>query len=290
MKERSIDEFESIFERASIPVLDIENVALKRASAILKGEPLDDTILLLASYLKKRFAAEVDVHFPAARDGEMVLKAARDRGLEPRTYPFVSTAELVGQVSIGRRQLVVMAEPVDESARVVDIDALVEGTAPPVLIVRQTIDKPAGVFANILHSLTGRFQQTQNFAYSFTLAERNARLELLHTVDQSEVEDVRDALQVSPDISERTGKELLESLALRAERYLKAVVAASHDRPFDVTYDLALGEVVPTIRAALAGGSYTLLVVGSHVEGHSQVSASDYQLMHVVREIPVLAL
>ena len=47
---------------------------------------------------------------------------------------------------------------------------------------------------------------------------------------------------------------------------------------------------MPTIRAALAIGEYTLLVVGSHADGHSQVSASEYQLMHVVREIPVLAL
>jgi hypothetical protein len=290
VKERSIDEFESIFERASIPVLDIEEVAIHRISAVLKNEPLDDSVLVLAAYLKQRFEAQVDLHYPAMCDGEPVLKAARRRGLDPHTQPFVSTAELVGQVSIGRAQLVLMAEPVEEEARFVDIDAMVQGTAPPVLIIRQPIDKPSAVFAHILHSLTGNFQQTQNFSYSFTLVEDRGTLELLHTIDESEIGDVKDALRVSLEVDSFEAKELLESISRHAERYLKGVVAASHKRPFTVSYALAMGEVVPMIQAQLAAGTYTLLVVGSHEEGHSHVSASDYQLMHAVREVPVLAL
>jgi nucleotide-binding universal stress UspA family protein len=290
VKERSIDEFESIFERASIPVLDIEEVAINRISAVLKGEPLDDSVLVLAAYLKQRFEAQVDLHYPAMCDGEPVLKAARKRGLHPQTQPFVSTAELVGQVSIGRARLVLMAEPVEEEARFVDIDAMVQGTAPPVLIIRQPIDKPSDVFAHVLHSLTGNFQQTQNFSYSFTLVKDRGTIELLHTIDESDIEDVKQALRMSLEVDAYEAKELLESLARHAERYLKGVAAASHKRPFNVSYTLAVGEVVPTVQAALAGGKYTLLVVGSHEEGHSRVRTSDYQLMHTVREIPVLAL
>ena len=152
------------------------------------------------------------------------------------------------------------------------------------------IGEPADVFRKILHSLTGNFQQTQNFAYSFTLAETDAALLLLHTIDSGELADVRDALLVSPDIAEKSGDELLESMAHHGERFLKAVVAASRKRPFEVTYRLAVGDVVPTVGRELERGDYGLLVVGSHRDGHSYLAASDYQLMHTVLDIPVLAL
>jgi len=109
-------------------------------------------------------------------------------------------------------------------------------------------------------------------------------------IDDNELEDVRDALQVSPDIAEESGEELLRNLAQHAERYLKAVVAAGLKRPFDVTYRLAVGDVIDVVRAELDVGDYGLLVVGKHQEGYSNVSADDYQLMHQVRDIPVLAL
>ena len=290
MRERSLDEFQSIFEQASIPVLDIEEVALTRVGAILKDDQLDTSILDLASYLKARFDSEIQVHWPAAIDAARLRDAARKRGLELADEPFASTAELVGQVSIGRSQLVLLPEPRDETARVVDLDLLVTGTAPPILIVRRPIGEPEAVFARILHGLTGSFQQTQNFSYSFTLAGDGGRLVLLHIIDDDEIQDVRGVLQVSPEIADETGEKLLRNLAHHGERYLKAVVAASRNRPFDVTYRLAVGDIITTVKEELIRGDYGLLVVGSHYEGHSHLAADDYQLMHQVRDIPVLAL
>ncbi|UCE61076.1 MAG: hypothetical protein JSU63_04865 [Phycisphaerales bacterium] len=290
MRERSLDEFESIFEQASIPVLNIANVDLARVSAVVKGDPLDESILDLASHLKTRFGSEVRVYRSTGADADTVFAAARKRSLSPAEEPFNSTAELVGQVSIERSQLVLFPEPADEAARTIDIDHLVQGAAPPVLLVRSPVDKPADVFGKILHSLTGNFQQTQNFAHSFTLAESGGVLLLLHTVTSDELADVRDALQVSPDIADEEGDELLESMAHHGERFLKAVVAASRRRSFDVGYRILIGDVVSIVQQELEIGDYGMFVVGSHREGHSYLGASDYQLMHVVRGIPVLAL
>ena len=72
MRERSLEEFESIFERASIPVLDIEPVRLARVSAVLEGHPLDASILSLASYLKAGFGAEVLLHWSKQVDADEV--------------------------------------------------------------------------------------------------------------------------------------------------------------------------------------------------------------------------
>jgi hypothetical protein len=185
---------------------------------------------------------------------------------------------------------VLLHGPASGAPRLVDLDLLVQGTAPPILVLRSSSHRAADVFREILHSLTGNFQQTQNFAYSFTLVEEGGRLVLLHAIDEHEVRDVRDTLQVSPDIANETGEALVHSLSHHGERYLKAVVAASRQRPFDVSYRLAVGEIVPTVRAELSRSDYTLLVIGAHVEGYSHVTADDYQLMHQVLDIPVLAL
>lgn len=304
MRDRSIDEFESLFERASIPVLDIRDVPITRICAVIKNDVLDDSILSLARYLKERFDATVNVLHPSGVDTGSLRDAARKDGFAWSDDPFSSTAELVGQISIGKSQLVLLPEPKDESARsskptlptskpalpVVDLDAVVTGTTPPILTVRSPISDPQAVFGNILHGLTGNFRQTQNFAYSFTLAEDHGRLTLLHAIEDSDVQDVRDTLQLSPDIAESAGDDLVEALTHHGERYLKAVVAAARERPFDVSYRLAVGEIVALVQGELKRGDYHLLVVGSHTDGHSHVSSDDYQLLHQVRDIPVLAL
>jgi hypothetical protein len=290
VRERSLDEFESIFEQASIPVLEIKELALTRIAAVLTGDPLDECILDLAGYVKTRFNAEVKVHWAAAMGADAAGKAAGGRGLDPAAEPFASTAELVGQIIIGNSRLVLLPEPESDSHRLVDLDTLVEVTAPPILVVRNPIEEPASVFRQVLHSLTGNFQQTQNFSYSFRLVEESGAILLLHAVNDADLEEVRQALQVSPDITEETGEELLERMAQHGERFLKGVVAASRTAPYDVSYRIVVGEVVEMVRRELAGGEYGLLVVGCHAEGRSHVTADDYQLMHSVRDIPVLAL
>lgn len=290
MRDRSIDEFESVFERASIPVLDIDGVRIDRVCAVTKNDVLDDSILAIAGYLKERFDATVEVRHRADGDSAKLRETVTNRGFVWSDDPFRNTAELVGQISIGKAQLVLLPEPKDESARFVDLDAVVTGTTPPILAVREPVSDPKAVFSNILHGLTGNFRQTQNFAVSFTLAEDHGRLALLHAIEKTEVRDVRDTLLLSPHIASSEGDDLVAALTHHGERYLKAVVAAARQRPFDVSYQLAVGDVVALVQAELKRGDYSMLVVGSHSEGHSHVSADDYQLLHQVRDIPVLAL
>jgi hypothetical protein len=288
MRERALDEFESIFERASIPVLDIRELDLKRVSTVLSGGELDESVLTLAGYLKSRFGAEIQLHWPAELESAAVKTKAGAHQFGLASGPFASTAELVGQVGIGRGQLVLLSNREQEHA--LDVDALVQGTQPPILFVRSKVPDPAGVFRNILHSLTGNFQQTQNFSYSFTLVDEHGRILLLHAIDAEEIQDVREALQVSPEVAQKSRRELLDALTHHGERYLKGVVAASRKMPYEVSYSLTVGDVVPAVQAELARGDYGLLVVGNHEEGHSRITADDYQLMHLVRDVPVLAL
>jgi len=141
MRERAIEQFESLFERASIPVLDIREIPLKRISLVLKGDPLDESMLLLAAYLKGRFNADVRMHWSPAANEALLAVAESTHGFTPAAGPFESTAALIGQVAIAHSQLVLIPEPEDETARVVDADRLVEGTAPPILLVRRPIDE-----------------------------------------------------------------------------------------------------------------------------------------------------
>ncbi len=292
MREGSLDEFESIFEQASIPVLDIDEVVLRRVDAVLVGGTVDASILSLAAYLEKRFRSEVTVHYPRGPDVDEMRDTAAQHGHDAAKEGFASTGDLIQFVRGSETDLVLLAAPTTAESGMarVDLDALVEETTPPVLIVQTAIEEPATVFTNVLHSLTGNFQQTQNFTYSFTLAEDGGALFLLHVISGGEVDAVRETLKVSPAIARQAGGALLGNLAHHGERYLKAIVAASRERPFDVRYRIALGDVVSTVRKELAAGNYSLIVVGSHHEGRSHVTSADYRLMHQLRNVPVLAL
>jgi len=290
MRERSIDEFEALFEQAAIPVLRVERVTPKRVAIVLHGEALDTSAAALGRYFQHRFGAELMVHYPNSAPRGPIEPSVAPLKASWHDAGFSSTAELVGQVSIDKAQLLILPQSKENAGAFVELDALVQGTAPPVLVFRQPIDDTASVFTNILHSLTGNFRQTRNFSYSFTLVGNDGRLKLLHTIDDDEVSDVRDSLRLTPDIDHESRAELLDELARHGERYLRGVVAASRDLPFDVSYALVVGDTVETTRKELETGAYSLLVVGAHKGGHSYISAVDYQLMHQVTGIPVLAL
>ena len=100
MRERALDEFESIFEQASIPVFDIEEVALHRLVVVLEDCPLDDSLLAIAAHLKSRFGCEVHVFTPRGVAPEPMRAKVEPMCFVLSERTFSSTAELVGQVSI----------------------------------------------------------------------------------------------------------------------------------------------------------------------------------------------
>lgn len=289
MRDKALDEFESIFERAAVPVLDIQPLRFSRLSAVLKGHPLDASILTLATYLRDRFSATLRLHWPTPAT-EAARRAANSGGVQSDGDEFHSIAELIGQIGLARSQLVLLPEPAEIESRVVDKDDLVRGAAPPIMIVHRPVAQPAKIFTRILHSLTGNFRQTQNFSYSFGLAEGGGKVLLLHAIDEREITEVREAMQLSPDLDEQERDEVVARLGRHGDRYLRGVVAAGHRSAFDVSYRLEVGEVGPVVQAELQRGGYGLLVVGNHEEGFSHISAQDYQLMHAVHDVPVLAL
>ncbi len=290
MRERSLEEFESIFERASIPVLDVETESITRISALLDAGSLDASILSLANYLKARFDGEVLLHYPQLADVEETRAIANRYELQPATEAFASDKDVLGQIAEASSQLVIVPASADKEDRGVSIDTLVRECLPPVLIVHEPIARPGDVFERVLHNLTGNFQQRRNFTCSFTLVAPQGELLLLHTIAATELEGVRESLRMAPDVGSRGEAELLEALTHHGERYLKAVVAASQQHDFEVQYRLAIGDVLPTVQQELSRGRYGLLVVGQHHEDRSAVAADVYQLMHLVEDIPVLAL
>jgi len=290
MRERSIDEFEALFEQAAIPVLHVERVAPRRVGIVLHGDGLDASAAALGRYLQHRFGCELMVHYPNNAPRGPIEPSVAPLDAAWHDAGFSSTAELVGQVSIDQAQLLIVPQAKEHAGAFVELDAVVQGTAPPVIVFREPIDEPAAVFENILHCLTGNFRQTRNFSYSFTLIGNDGRLKLLHIIDDDEVSDVRESLRLTPEIDHESRSEVLNELARHGERYLRSVVAAGQNLPFDVTYALVVGDIVDTVRKELDRSAYSLLVVGAHQEGHSSITAVDYQLMHQVTNIPVLAL
>jgi hypothetical protein len=289
VRDRSLGEFESIFERASIPVLEIPEVPLKRVSVCLSAGMLDGSLLTLANYFKQRFDSEIMLHWSSAVEDDEAQAVASREMLQQAGGAFGSLNELIEQIVVAETELIIVASG-EQGLEPENLDRLVSELGPPVLMVPCAIEDPQQTFRSALHSLTGSFQQRKNFAFSFRLVELGGRLLLLHTISDTEVDDVRESLRVAPRVSQEEAAELLLAMGHHGERYLKAIVSASSELDCDVTYRISLGNPVELVRSELECRPYGLLVVGCHRQGASHVAADVYQLMHTVTRVPVLAL
>ncbi|MCH7960396.1 MAG: hypothetical protein IID08_09700 [Candidatus Hydrogenedentes bacterium] len=290
MYESSIDEFEALFERASIPVFDLPHVALKSIAFIPDGSDVDRSCVALLSSLKDRFGAEVQVYRDPCVDSEYTATLATEHSFKVAGESSSTSAALAVALNDGGHDLVVLTGTGTTERDVAMLDELVQHAYAPVLVVRTPIETPKAVFTKVLHSLTGNLESINHLAYSFSLVEDGGALMLLHTVEHRELDDLRDTLRVSKEVTARDGEALLEDLKHHAERYLKGVVASARDEPYAVDYHLRIGDAITAVERELRIGHSTLLVVGTHLEGSSHVDALEYQLMHRVSAIPVLAL
>lgn len=287
MKSKSFDEFESLFERASIPVFDIPPLALQNIAVVLEGAELDNPMLELANHLGLRFQADTIAYRPNRIGQDQADCDVRKHHIKLASQGFESCEALCGQLNNAQTGLVIYGTGADDEA---DVDCLVFGCNAPILILRQPLDNPSAVFSRVLHSLTGNLTGIRNLAYSFNLVHSGGELVLMHTIEEGEIDELRDTLRVSPGISESSGDALIADLTHHAERFLKGMVEASRDEPYEVSYRLGLGDVLSVVQHELSQGNYSLLVLGTHTEGKSKVDAEEYRLMHMVTEIPVLAL
>ncbi|MHC5111120.1 MAG: hypothetical protein ACYTHJ_14720 [Planctomycetota bacterium] len=288
MREDSLDEFEAVFEQASIPVLEIQKVVFREVGVVLRDHALDNSALDVAQYLRKRFGSELVTFFPTAMPRSSAENHAEAHGASLAESGYGSSAELIGQVALNKLDLVI--DPVLDGEGGDSLDALIESTAPPILILRKPVIDTRAMFSHVLHSLTGNFQQSENFSCSFSLAESGGRVLLLHAINESEMIDIREALQAARHVDDRTSSEVLEEMSHHGERFLKGVVAATRSETLDVSYRLSIGAVDVVVREALANSPFGLLVIGCHSEGKSHVSADDYRLIHSIHEVPILAL
>lgn len=289
MRDRQIEQFEALFERASIPVLDIPELELTRLSAILKGSSLAESVLQVAAHLAGRHKVEVKLHYGSSAEGELSSRATQ-HGYQLEDSPFTDTSQLIEQISSFDPQLVIVPVPAETELQMIDINRLVEGIKPPILLIRQEIADGGQIFKQILHCLTGNFQQTENFSHSFRLVAEAGEVLLLHVINHEELDDVRDALQLTSEVDTAEQGQILAEMARHGERYLKGVVAAAGQLSCNVRYQLEVGNARSVVEAELSKCKYGLLVVGAHESGRSHVGAEVYQLMHLVTGCAVLAL
>ena len=286
MRDSALDEFGSLFERASIPVFDIPEESLSKIGIVLTGGVADTSVAKLGAFLEERFSASISLYCGSGCSGSSFV--SKETGWEAVGYS--TTAALVEGLECSQSQLVLFSEVSSEGKGGGELDELVEALAAPVLIVREPLNDPGKVFEHVLHNLTGSLKQIRNLAYSFSLVADEGELMLLHVIAAEELEDVRDTLLVSSEISREEGANLIHHLKDHTERYLKGIVASSRTEPYEVSYRLSIGDVLPCVEEELRRGDFGLLVVGTHAEGRSHTDAVEYQLMHAIQDTPVLAL
>ncbi|MGB0716950.1 MAG: hypothetical protein ACPGXK_13795, partial [Phycisphaerae bacterium] len=91
-------------------------------------------------------------------------------------------------------------------------------------------------------------------------------------------------------IKRTEGQDLLEAMSHHGERFLKGVVLSMRDAEVEVNYRIAIGQIGDLVGKMLSEQDFHMLVVGHHEDGKSHVTAADYQLIHTITSVPVLAL
>ena len=247
MREDSLEEFEAVFEHASIPVLDVKKVTFERILVVLQGTALDRSAARLATYLAGRFGGTATALYREESAWAAVESGGLTPGMARVEGPFQSTPELLGQISMARPDLVLFPVNAGDDGGV--MDEIIRFADPPVLLIRDEVAEPERVFGRILHSLTGNFQQSENFNCPFSLVKPSGEILLLHAIEQSEIEDVNEAL-LSTSITSSEGAKLLDALSHHGERFLKGVVLSMREEPVGVSYRIVVGSVEEQVNRA----------------------------------------
>lgn len=302
MRNRKIDEYEALFEQASIPVLAIPQLELTRIAVAFVGTELDGSAQRIALRLARRFDAQVQAFYTpaghaaaeqAAESANWSLAskppASADQSTDNEARRVADQA-VAAAINAFDPHLLILPQPADADVQFADLDTLVESVHAPVFIFRQPIEYAGQPFERPLHYLTGAFEQKRNFAYSFHLVATGGEVFVKHVINEDEIDEVKAALSLSEMIDDGTMECVLKELTRAGERYLKGVVAGAEHLPCTVRYDVSVGDVLESVEKEMAAGKHTLLVVGAHVQGRSHLDARVYQLMHQIKSAPVLAL
>jgi hypothetical protein len=296
MKERDLDEFQSVFRSAIIPTIEVERIGIESVVVLADFGELTGACARVAERLAARFGAHITsvflLHPEDAGEEEAaraVLADLSDGKREVRTGN--PAEELEALIASENPSLVIAPEPFHVRSDAGErgfVDALLISTPLPTLLVRNPdVDS---MFDQILAKIPGgRHELIEQFSIAFALCDAGGSVRLLHVLEENALADLVRILEVTPSIDTEHGQaDLLAAAQTRMDHLLKGAIRTAEGADFAVVADLRVGdpfEIVPE-----AAGDCTLLILGSQSSHTEFLESRSYALMKASPGVHVLAL
>ncbi len=300
MKERDLDEFESLFRRAVIPTIEVDAIEVRDIVVLADFSERAEACGAIAAELKERFGARVSARFllhPRDHDHEGEARALMERVAadERRVVEGDPAAALKRIVDEEKPSMILAPAPLhlhdpspEADALGEFLDRLLVATAIPTLLVRRPARE--SVFRRILAKIPGgRHELIEQFSFAFALCPPGGLVRLLHVVEKERLDELAEVLRVAPGIDTEEGAAgLLDAIETRMNQLLRGAVRTAKDAGFTVEADVDVGdpfELVPR-----QAKDFSLLIVGSPSSHREFLESRAYRLIQAVPDIPVLAL
>jgi nucleotide-binding universal stress UspA family protein len=285
MKERDLDEFESIFQRAIIPTIEVDRIAIPDIVVLADASETAAACGRIAQHLRDRFRSRVCVHY-LKNPGDLPADDHRVVEGDPLAHLRRITDEEKPSLIIAPAPLHI-GDRDDEGLGDL-VDALLVATSIPTLLVRGTPD--ASIFQRILAKIPGgRHDLIEQFSVAFALCGAGGTIRLLHIVNEQDVQRLASALEITPEIETADGVEdLVQAIETRMDHLLRGAIRAAKDAPFHVESDIEVGD--PFVIVPQQARDFSLLIVGSQSSHEEFLSSRAYELIRRLPDVTVLAL
>ncbi|MHC4957540.1 MAG: hypothetical protein ACYTGN_04130 [Planctomycetota bacterium] len=252
MRERELDEFQSIFKRSIIPTIEVEKIKLDKILVLTPEGGAPD-----CRALADGFGVEVSERAIVHADDFAAILADE--------HPSMIIAPDLGEL----------------------IDSLLVATPLPTLIARGA-DGP-DLFRRILVNIPGgQHDLIEQFSFAFRLCPPGGTIRLLHVVDQERLARLAEILEVTPEVDTGASADLLAAVKARMDHLLRGAIRTARDAEFAVESAIEVGDPFEIVPRHARG--FELLIVGAQSEHSGFLESRAYALMQRVPDRSVLAL
>ena len=286
MKERDLDEFGSLFQRAIIPTIEVSRIVIPDIVVLADGSETAKACGRIAQHLRDRFRSRVCVHY-LRNPGDLPADDHHVVEGDPLAHVRHITEEEKPSLIIAPAPLH-MGERDDRGGLGDLVDALLVATSIPTLLVRGTPD--ASIFQRILAKIPGgRHDLIEQFSVAFALCGAGGTIRLLHIVNEQDVQRLARVLEITPAIETAGGiEDLLQAIKTRMDHLLQGAIRAAQDAPFLVESAIEVGD--PFVIVPQQARDFSLLIVGSQSSHEEFLSSRAYELIRRLPDVTVLAL
>lgn len=299
MKDRDLDEFGSLFERAVIPAIEVSRVEIPDIVVLADFSDRTPSCAALAAELAARFGSRVSARFLLRYADEEHLAEAerilqRIEAAERRVIAGDPLEHLMEIAEEERPSLIVAPGGLrghgagDDGTSGRFVEALLVSTDTPVLLVRAPLE--GSTFDRILAKVPGgRTEMIAEFSFAFALCRPGGLIRLLHVIEEERLQELAELLEVTPEIDTETGaKDLRAAIETRMDHLLKGAVRTADAASFSVEAAIRVGDPVEIVPDEARGMS--LLIVASDGSRGEFLESRAFRVMQCIPDMPVLAL